>query len=178
MNKVDLTGICKLFEAPIGRGLKRPGLRFIFNGALIFVKKAPEKKSSGQNHPNSGCYYVTREGLYIGKITPSGEFKPSSHFYGSLDSVLDFLQVFADDPVKVASEYGRKTGVCCFCGNPLADGRSLAKGYGPQCAKSWSLAWGDEAEETLKKSEQSDLGSDAPILSMVSVAKRSHTNPE
>lgn len=168
MNNVDLSGICKLFERPIQRGLKRPGLRFLFNNAYVSIKKAPDKRNSGVAHHNAGCFYITREGQYIGKITPNGEFKPVGAV--GLD-IIDFLKVLSEDPVKIAAEYGRKTGICCFCGNPLNDARSLAKGYGPQCAKSWDMAWGDEAEDTIKKSEQTDLGTDAPILSLVASAK-------
>jgi hypothetical protein len=170
MNDVNLSGICKLFERPIQRGLKRPGLRFIFNGALVSIKKAPDNRASGVAHQNAGCFYIVRENQYIGKITPDGVFKKSGDI--GLD-IINFLKVFSDDPVKIASEYGRKTGVCCFCGNSLNDARSLAKGYGPQCAKSWDMAWGDEVEDTLKKSEQTDLGIDTPILSLVASAKRS-----
>ena len=51
---------------------------------------------------------------------------------------------FAENPLEVASEYGRLTGNCCFCGRELTDERSTEAGYGPICAKKYGLEWGNK----------------------------------
>lgn len=57
------------------------------------------------------------------------------------DKVLEFIKQFAADPAKVAGEYGRTSGKCCFCNTELTDARSLKVGYGPVCAKNHNLPW-------------------------------------
>lgn len=39
-----------------------------------------------------------------------------------------------------AQAFGIKTGVCCDCGRPLKDAKSVARGIGPTCLKKWSAA--------------------------------------
>jgi len=56
------------------------------------------------------------------------------------------LAVFAAmKAAKVAADYGRWTNKCCFCSQGLKDGRSVALGYGPVCAKRWDLPWDVES---------------------------------
>lgn len=158
-----LKGIVDLFARPISRGMKRPKLSFILDTKKLTISMAPAMKGSSP-HPNAGCFYVKYEGLYCGKITPSGLFQGRHGFVPQ--NVMDFMEVFAKDPLTVGSEYGRKSGCCCFCGMGLSDGRSLIKGYGPVCANHWELPWGDEKEENMKRSEQSDIAPDVPIIQL------------
>jgi hypothetical protein len=53
--------------------------------------------------------------------------------------LVALLERFAKEPAKVASEFGRATGRCCFCNAALTDARSTAVGFGPVCAETWSL---------------------------------------
>ena len=164
-------GIVDMFAKAAQRGLKRPALHFIFDGAKIVLSKAPEMKGANP-HPNAGHLYVKHAGLYCGKIAPNGVFDPTRKGASMSVTALDFLKAFALDPAKVGSEYGRESGCCCFCGLRLTDGRSLAKGYGPVCAEHWELPWGDEAVDNLKEKDQSDLAPDVPIIELTSAAKR------
>jgi len=52
------------------------------------------------------------------------------------------LSDFANDPEKVAQEYGKLTHNCCYCLKALDTAESLAVGYGPICAKHYGLSWG------------------------------------
>jgi hypothetical protein len=52
------------------------------------------------------------------------------------------LSDFANDPEKVAQEYGKLTHNCCYCSLPLSTEESLSVGYGNICAKHYGLSWG------------------------------------
>jgi hypothetical protein len=53
------------------------------------------------------------------------------------------LDKLAANPQEYAASYGKKFGSCCFCHRSLSDSRSLAVGYGPECASKYGLPWGD-----------------------------------
>ena len=176
--KVEATfpfiGIVTLFGTALRKGLKRPSLRFIFDGRKIVLSRAPTEKN-GVAHPNAGCLYIKYDNQYCGKITQEGSFVASRGALDSTHAAMQFLQVFSIDPTKVGGEYGRKNGACCFCGQGLSDGRSLIKGYGPICADHWELPWGEESEENLTRKEQSDLAPDAPIIELLHAAHKDDT---
>ena len=94
---------------------------------------------------------------WFGRVMPDGTWQQNPRL-----SMEDFLPVgkllkrLASDPAKVASEYGRLTGNCCFCYRKLDDERSTAVGYGPHCAKQYGLPWGqgrgsDSFKEPVEK---------------------------
>ena len=53
-----------------------------------------------------------------------------------------WMDVLAGRCITIAKDYGSRTGRCMFCRRKLSDDRSLAVGYGPDCAKSHFLPWG------------------------------------
>jgi hypothetical protein len=55
--------------------------------------------------------------------------------------ILPLMEDFKHDPVGVAAEQGHLQGACCFCARHLTDHRSTSHGYGPICAKRYSLTW-------------------------------------
>lgn len=59
------------------------------------------------------------------------------------DGVLEVLRIFNKDPIAYATDYGRKTGHCCFCGHILETAESISVGYGPICAEHYGLPWGE-----------------------------------
>jgi len=68
-------------------------------------------------------------------------------FYGSKYSVpseeiISLLKDMSSDPIQKAIEYGKNTGMCCFCNSALSDERSLKAGFGKTCAHNWGLKWG------------------------------------
>jgi hypothetical protein len=54
---------------------------------------------------------------------------------------LEAAQMVAKDPLTAIIEYGHATGSCSFCRRDLTDIRSVSVGYGPVCAKRYSLPW-------------------------------------
>jgi len=119
--------------------LKYPKLRVSTEAGDVVVSRA------GDRSKNAGWLYVKSTGgfdeaTYFGKVNPdTGVFLPSRD---ATPDVTAALKRFADDPAKVASEYGKLTGNCCFCSRPLSDERSTEVGYGATCAKHYALPWG------------------------------------
>lgn len=58
-------------------------------------------------------------------------------------ALLPYLRDLAADPVAFAAATGRAQCWCCFCSRPLTDDRSTTRGYGPVCARTYHLPWGD-----------------------------------
>ena len=93
-----------------------------------------------------GTINVTTPGGYgantwFGRVLRDGHFEISPCNQPST-SLLAMLTAFAVNPAKVAAEYGRKTGRCCFCSRKLTDKRSVHVGYGATCAGNFGLPWG------------------------------------
>lgn len=115
--------------------IKRPKVKFNNNilGEIV-ISLAPD---AGRN---AGFLYIKADGIYMGKISPEGCFSPASQ---CPQQVKDYLRDFSENPEVVAGKYGRETGNCCFCSRDLTDERSVKVGYGPICASTFGLAWGD-----------------------------------
>ena len=82
------------------------------------------------------------DGKWYGRILQDGNFEESPR-EPTPDGLLPLLQEFAASPEKVAADYGKLTGKCCFCRLPLTDERSTQVGYGPTCSEKWGLPWGE-----------------------------------
>jgi hypothetical protein len=113
--------------------IKRPKITFDMPeiGKLV-LSLAPD------NGRNAGFIYVKNNGEYQGKISPEGVFSP----FNCAETVKEYIKNFSADPAKIAMEYGRATGNCCFCARLLTDARSVTVGYGPICAENYGLPWG------------------------------------
>lgn len=88
-----------------------------------------------------GSVNVTSEGSYgnndfFGRIHTDGRFEPSRCV---TDKVKDFLVNLSADVIGTVKAHGKDTGNCCFCSRPLSDDKSVTVGYGPVCAKTFSL---------------------------------------
>jgi hypothetical protein len=89
---------------------------------------------------------------WLGRVTVDGAYQPARAANGRADAIARRLRELAQEPARVASEYGRLTACCAFCNKPLGgqDGnspegrKSLAVGYGRTCAKNYGLPWGEE----------------------------------
>jgi hypothetical protein len=80
---------------------------------------------------------------WLGRITREGVYQSSRKLDGQAETAVALaLNALATDPVQAAKDYGKLTGVCCFCGLKLTDPQSTDRGYGPICAKHWGLPWG------------------------------------
>jgi hypothetical protein len=139
--QVEAAGVFALFEQAISNALKYPKIRLqTTSGAPVVLSRAGDKsKYTGQVMVTDGRPYGAN--TYYGRVDTNGVFYPTF----DAPAVTDLLARLSRDPAGVASEYGRLTGQCCFCGLSLKDTRSTAVGYGPICAEKFGLPWGADA---------------------------------
>jgi vacuolar-type H+-ATPase subunit E/Vma4 len=101
---------------------------------------------AGEKSANPGFLYVKRNGMYLGKVSPTGELTRS----GSMtEGDVRAINGFSQDPVTAAANHGFITGNCAFCRLKLTDPRSVKVGYGPVCADNFSLPWGEVIETSV-----------------------------
>ena len=135
LDQAGLSRIFKMFEAA-NPHLKHPAIRLVDEqGRYIHLSLA------GAASKNAGHIYVKGDrgsDAYYGKISPDGRFFPVRECPATVEPRL---LAFAQDPETHASNYGRLTGTCCFCGRRLTDACSVALGYGPVCADHFGLDW-------------------------------------
>lgn len=97
--------------------------------------------------------FQTRSGAHKEPKANTSNF----HFYGTIDRttgtfyptksaeaddrVMSVIEQFRQDPGDTAVRLGKKGGRCSFCNANLHDHRSVAHGYGPTCAKNYTLPW-------------------------------------
>lgn len=77
-----------------------------------------------------GCIYVKTGSVYLGKITPEGEFCRS---YDCTPEREKEIVAVCADPLAAAVAYGKKTGRCSCCGARLTNALSVSLGIGPIC---------------------------------------------
>jgi hypothetical protein len=125
----SVTALETAFAKAKDAGIKYPKLRF---ADFAF-------SPAGVRSRNPGAVYVKsrHDGTYYGKVH-EGRFVRS---YRECDEETEqaILKVCAD-PHTAAIAYGKQFGVCCCCGRELTDPKSVAKGIGPVCEKSYG--WG------------------------------------
>jgi len=137
----NLRNIYTLFETAVSNKLKYPKIRLRdANGNTVVLKlSGNQSKYCGQIQITNDARFHDPESKYFGRIDQAGNF----HFGAAgTPAVIALLEKLAADPAGVASEYGKLTGNCCFCGLPLTDPQSTAQGYGPICAAHYGLPWG------------------------------------
>src|SRR5262249_50313934 len=110
------------------------------NGEVQLHVTGAASKRPGTITVSNGGRYGEFNSKWYGYISFEGKFEPSRNCTPEIEK---FLHEFAADPAKVAGEYGRLTGNCCFCGLKLTDERSTAVGYGPVCSEKYGLPWGE-----------------------------------
>ena len=143
-----------------GEKLKFPKIRLavvsggeILNQYILFVM--------GERSRSPGSIMVCQQsedyhGERCGRIAPDGIWVPNSVGVDERHpGLLDLLRRFAGDPAGVTAELGRLIGKCCYCGLTLSDERSTEMGYGPICAASWGLDWGNKRREKEEPKQES-----------------------
>jgi hypothetical protein len=138
----SLDGILQLFNLAANH-LKFPAVVLNVPGYAdgVRVSRAGQRaKLPGTLNVTNGAKDDSEYGrTWFGRVTLDGQFSPSRD---ATPAIAEALKAFAADPAKVASEYGRLTGICCFCRKALTDERSTAVGYGKICAGHYGLPWG------------------------------------
>ena len=138
--QVNTVGVFALFEQAIAHTLKYPKIRLQTPDKMpvVLSRAGDRSKYTGQIMVTDGGPYGANK--YFGRIDAQGIFHTTD---SASQAVSDLLVRLAENPVEVASEYGRLTGNCCFCGLRLTDARSTAVGYGAICASHYGLPWGE-----------------------------------
>lgn len=143
-DEIQMDGVFKLFAAAKGSQLQFPKIRLAVKAEEGY--RHYRLSLTGERSTTPGCIAINcKPAGYVGRVSSDGLFFPGAGV--SLEShpgLLDRLTDLATDPVKVAMEYGRLTGQCCFCGLTLTDEKSTDVGYGPICAAKWSLPHGNK----------------------------------
>lgn len=87
---------------------------------------------------NPGALYITaaQGGDYLGKITADGQLRT---VVALPEIIRNEMRAFATRGTAYLAEVGIETGQCCYCGRELSDPDSVKLGYGPVCAKTYSL---------------------------------------
>jgi len=145
----NLGGVLALF-AKAKQHLKFPAIVLDVPEANVVVRltvagpkaKVPGSVTVCENDRNTTNDYGDPSREWLGRVTVDGGFQPSRATNGRAPAIAKRLGELAANPAKVASEYGRLTGACCFCSRPLKDERSTAVGYGQTCAAHFGLPWG------------------------------------
>jgi len=138
----SLDGILQLFNLSANR-LKFPAVVLNVPGLPdgVRVSRAGQRaKQPGTLNVTAGAKDDSEYGrTWYGRVSLDGSYSPSRD---AIPAIATALQAFAAAPAKVASEYGRLTGICCFCRKALTDERSTDVGYGKICAGHYGLPWG------------------------------------
>ena len=141
--KLNMVGILELFTKAKTH-LKWPKIRLRTEEGhpVVLAVAGNASKYTGQVMVTDGGKFG--QNVYYGRITQEGDYLPTQK---SGEAVVKLLERFAVNPAKVAAEYGKLTGNCCFCRLPLTDPKSTSVGYGPICAGHYGLPWGQEELE-------------------------------
>ena len=164
VNVGNFAGVIALFGKAKDAGLKFPKIRLTLNGKpLVFSLNGLKSKAPGAVAINGEGKFPNR--AYYGRVTPDGTFVP----FQTLDGLTDLLTEFASNPARVAKDYGKLTGNCCFCGKGLGYGkeqRSALVGFGPECAENYGLKaeWLAAAEKAEAKASVAPLKLEGPWI--------------
>jgi hypothetical protein len=111
---------------------------------------------AGERSKQPGVINVTDGGPFgnnkwYGRVMPDGEWVACRNDYPELAAVALLLKRLGEDPLAVAAEFGKMSGMCAFCGKALSDDKSVAVGYGPVCAQKWNLVGQYKASKGFSK---------------------------
>ena len=146
--KIKLNCADELFERfgkALAAGLKYPKLRFEVkgHGKLVFARAGSGKNEGAINLTDGKPF---GESQWFGRINPDGSFTKGKAHAAWVDDLL--AQLGKDGVIATTVAHGKATSNCCYCGRLLETKESVTAGYGPVCAKKWSLPWG-EVDESL-----------------------------
>lgn len=126
---------------------------------------------------------VSGEWQTVGKVQPSGDVsifkKAGLPLEMRVRKALSTLANADDDLVYILA-YAMVGNVCGFCGKELDTAESLSVGYGPKCAKTNSLPWGDKAvpaKVLLAKAKLASAAVDATVGGQGIAAKAAAAMP-
>jgi hypothetical protein len=130
----DFSRVRALFDKAREAGRKFPKMRFAKDGLVVVLSLA------GDRSRTPGAVNITDDRKYpdntwYGRVNVDGTFTAGRDL---TPPAREFLEALAADPERVAAEYGKETGNCCFCGKQLT---VACTPWGPDCAKVWGLPY-------------------------------------
>lgn len=139
----NVSGIIALLKRP-GERLKYPKIRFLVSLFGFDVQAQFKISIAGANARYPGSINVVSNDVFYGRIHEDGRYESARNVKAEDQAnIIAELKRLSADPEGVAREYGKRTGLCCFCCCALEDERSIKEGYGPVCAKHYDLPWGN-----------------------------------
>ena len=150
--------IFELFAQAISHNLKFPKLRLqVGNDTLVVKLNGVKSKYQGSIALANDAGFGSQASRYYGRIELNGGLVAGRDLTPEIET---FIQKLAADPIGTCAENGKLTGNCSFCQKALTDGNSLAAGYGPICAKKYSLPWNAAKESRKSRKECHSCGSE------------------
>jgi len=131
-------------------------------GQVVFKSKVKRKylgydKTTGRhNYENTPepVIYVELNKTLVGTIDREESVATFNTIKGRTPTQFKRIEgdidLFRQDPIGVMTAHGKKSGNCCFCGRDLTDHRSTAHGYGPICAKRYTLPWDTTSAKVIE----------------------------
>ncbi len=148
IKNVEVGGLDKLVDLfdEAKKHLAHPKIRISVDFQTYALSVAgPDAKKPGTINVTDGRPYG--QNIWFGRVSVEGAYEPGRKLDNrQIMNVTTALKYIAADPAKAASEHGVLTGYCCFCNRYLDDPKSTEVGYGPVCAKKWSLPWGQKGK--------------------------------
>lgn len=169
----DLSGLLAMFNKA-KEYMKFPKILLSLDSGNVVLRLSvagPKARIPGSINVTSSLVNGDEGRDWFGRILQDGSYEP----YRALGKdfvaqVTKRLQELASEPAKVAAAYGKLSGVCCFCNRALGEGkdrRSVAVGYGPDCAEHFGLPWGEKhsfVAEEVQRPERADPQFEQPEL--------------
>jgi len=148
----DLAGVLALFTKA-QQHLKTPAIVLAGEGSptLRLTIAGPKAKVPGSITVTDNDSFVANDWggesrEWLGRVLVDGTYQPARAANGRTEAITKALQELAKDPATAAAKSGKLTGRCCFCNHRLGEGkdqRSVAVGYGPDCAAHFGVPWGE-----------------------------------
>lgn len=137
----NFDNVISLFKTA-GKNLKYPKIKLVLESGepIVLSVAGPKSNCPGTINVTDGGPYG--DNTWYGRVSSNGSWQNNKSISANtMSSLTALLTALATDPAGTASKYGKLTGQCCFCSRPLNDERSTSVGYGPVCAKNFSLDW-------------------------------------
>ena len=140
----SVAGVVQLLARAREAGLKFPKLWLrLADGTDLRIHVATsQSRTPGFLMLTDGGGYGNNK--FFGKISPNGVLELYREGEQRRAELVPLLVRLAEEPARVAAEFGHLTGHCCFCALKLSDSRSAGVGYGQTCAKRFGLPWGEK----------------------------------
>lgn len=151
----SFAGVVALFNKSKEK-LKFPKIVLQVQGLPVILSQAgPKSKAPGSINVMGEGQYPNRP--WYGRVSAEGEWSPSFSMTPEFQNALQELLIkFGQNPARVAKEYGKLTGNCCFCNAKLENEKSVAAGFGPICAENYGLKeeWKNAVKKAALEAEQ------------------------